>query len=88
MTTARGFDAMEMTMTTDEMTVTEAAKALGLHYETVLRLCRAKRLPARKVGGQWRVAREVTRPVTTTTPTPQSDGTTSTPESPAAPPSR
>jgi len=80
---------MEMTMTTDEISAEEAAARLGLHPVTVARMCREKRLQARKIGGRgpWRIRASALVP-SDTTPTPQSDGTTSTPESPAAPPSR
>ena len=35
-------------------TVEEVAKVLRLHPYTVRRLCREKRVPAFKFGGQWR----------------------------------
>ncbi len=35
-------------------TVDEVAKVLRLHPYTVRRLCREKRVPAFKFGGQWR----------------------------------
>lgn len=35
----------------------QAAKLLGLHPETVARLARAGKLPAQKVGQQWRFSR-------------------------------
>lgn len=35
-------------------TVDEVAKALRLHPYTVRRLCREKKIPAFKFGGQWR----------------------------------
>lgn len=39
-------------------TVEEVAKALRLHPYTVRRLCREKRVPAFKFGGQWRFKKE------------------------------
>jgi excisionase family DNA binding protein len=38
-------------------TVDEVAKVLRLHPYTVRRLCREKRVPAFKFGGQWRFDR-------------------------------
>ena len=38
-------------------TVDEVAKVLRLHPYTVRRLCREKRVPAFKFGGQWRFAK-------------------------------
>jgi len=35
-------------------TVDEIAKSLKLHPYTVRRLCREKKIPAFKFGGQWR----------------------------------
>ncbi len=39
-------------------TVDEVAKILRLHPYTVRRLCREKRVPAFKFGGQWRFRKE------------------------------
>ena len=39
-------------------TVDEVAKVLRLHPYTVRRLCRDKRVPAFKFGGQWRFRRD------------------------------
>lgn len=39
-------------------TVDEVAKVLRLHPYTVRRLCREKRVPAFKFGGQWRFSKE------------------------------
>ncbi len=39
-------------------TVEEVAKVLRLHPYTVRRLCREKRVPAFKFGGQWRFKKE------------------------------
>lgn len=39
-------------------TVDEVAKVLRLHPYTVRRLCREKRVPAFKFGGQWRFKKE------------------------------
>jgi excisionase family DNA binding protein len=33
--------------------VREAAEVLGIHWETVKRLCREKRLPAKKIHNMW-----------------------------------
>jgi len=38
----------------ESYTVDEVAEALKLHPYTVRRLCREKRVPAFKFGGQWR----------------------------------
>ena len=35
-------------------TVDEVAEALKLHPYTVRRLCREKKMPCFKIGGQWR----------------------------------
>jgi len=43
-----------MTDTTDAPTVTQVAAYLQMHPMTVRRLAREKKLPARRVGGQWR----------------------------------
>ena len=37
--------------------VTEAAKLLGVHRETVKRLCRSGRIPAEKVHNTWLIAK-------------------------------
>ena len=39
-------------------TAEEVAEALRLHPYTVRRLCREKRVPAFKFGGQWRFKKE------------------------------
>ena len=39
-------------------TVDEVAKVLKLHPYTVRRLCREKRVPAFKFGGQWRFRKD------------------------------
>jgi len=39
-------------------TVDEVAKVLRLHPYTVRRLCREKRVPAFKFGGQWRFRKD------------------------------
>ncbi len=39
-------------------TVEEVAKALKLHPYTVRRLCREKKIPAFKFGGQWRINKD------------------------------
>ena len=37
--------------------VTEAAKILGVHRETIKRLCRSGRIPAEKVHNAWLIAK-------------------------------
>jgi excisionase family DNA binding protein len=39
-----------------ELTVQQAAEHLGVHYMTAYRYIRTGRLPAQRVGGQWRVS--------------------------------
>ena len=39
-------------------TVEEVAKALRLHEYTIRRLCREGKIPAFKVGGQWRFRKD------------------------------
>lgn len=39
-------------------TVEELAKVLRLHPYTIRRLCREKKVPAFKFGGQWRFRRD------------------------------
>ena len=41
------------------MTLREVAKYLGLHIMTVYKLTREGRVPAAKIGGQWRFKRDV-----------------------------
>lgn len=41
------------------MTLREVAKYLGLHVMTVYKLTREGRVPAAKIGGQWRFKRDV-----------------------------
>ncbi len=43
----------------DIMTLREVAKYLGLHTMTVYKLTRDGRVPAAKIGGQWRFKRDV-----------------------------
>lgn len=40
-------------------TVEEVAKAMRLHEYTIRRLCREKKIPCFKVGGQWRFRKDV-----------------------------
>ena len=42
----------------DVMTVEQAAEYLQMHVETVRRHCRNAKLPAVKIGGQWRLYRK------------------------------
>jgi len=44
---------------TNIMTLKEVAKYLGLHVMTVYKLTREGRVPAAKIGGQWRFKRDV-----------------------------
>jgi excisionase family DNA binding protein len=46
-----------MTPGTNTLTLAEAAELLGVHYMTAYRYVRTGRLPARKVGQEWQVAR-------------------------------
>ena len=41
------------------MTLREVAQYLGLHAMTVYKLTRECRMPAAKIGGQWRLKRDV-----------------------------
>jgi len=41
------------------MTLREVANYLGLHVMTVYKLTREGRVPAAKIGGQWRFKRDV-----------------------------
>ncbi len=41
------------------MTLSEVAQYLGLHVMTVYKLTREGRVPAAKVGGQWRFKRDI-----------------------------
>ena len=41
------------------MTLREVAQYLGLHVMTVYKLTREGRVPAAKIGGQWRFKRDV-----------------------------
>ena len=41
------------------MTLREVARYLGLHAMTVYKLTREGRVPAAKIGGQWRFKRDV-----------------------------
>ena len=43
----------------DIMTLREVARYLGLHVMTVYKLTREGRVPAAKIGGQWRFKRDV-----------------------------
>ncbi len=44
---------------TQIMTLREVARYLGLHVMTVYKLTREGRVPAAKIGGQWRFKRDV-----------------------------
>ena len=41
------------------MTLREVAQYLGLHIMTVYKLTREGRVPAAKIGGQWRFKRDI-----------------------------
>lgn len=43
----------------DYVSVVEAAKVLGVHWETVKRMCREGRIPARKVHNMWLIEKDV-----------------------------
>jgi excisionase family DNA binding protein len=45
--------------TSQIMTLREVAQYLGLHVMTVYKLTRGGRVPAAKIGGQWRFKRDV-----------------------------
>ena len=51
-------------MASDTITLTEAARRLDVHYMTAYRYVRTGRLPATKVGGEWRVAPDDLRAIT------------------------
>ena len=42
----------------DYLTVVEAADILGVHWETVKRLCREGRIPAEKVHNKWLIHKD------------------------------
>ncbi|MGD8584423.1 MAG: helix-turn-helix domain-containing protein [Chloroflexota bacterium] len=46
-----------MTDFDDILTVQEAAEYLKLAQSTIYRLCQNNQLPARKIGGAWRLSR-------------------------------
>jgi excisionase family DNA binding protein len=51
-------DESNITATQDEiLTVDEAAAFLKLHKKTVYKLALAKKIPARRIGQQWRFSR-------------------------------
>ena len=43
----------------DYVSVVEAAKTLGVHWETVKRMCREGRIPAKKVHNMWLIEKDV-----------------------------
>lgn len=47
------------TDTNNIMTLSEVANYLGLHVMTVYKLTREGRVPAAKIGGQWRFKRDI-----------------------------
>jgi len=42
----------------DYLSVVEAADVLGVHWETVKRLCREGRIPAEKVHNKWLIHKD------------------------------
>jgi excisionase family DNA binding protein len=48
-----------MTQLDDYVTVVDAAERLGIHAESVRRLIRQERLPAKKFANSWLIARDV-----------------------------
>lgn len=44
-------------MSRDVMTVKEAAEYLGLTLNTMYKLMRTRKIPARKIGYQWRLSK-------------------------------
>ena len=49
---------MEMTMSTEEISVKQAAELLGLNEQTVYGYVRSGKIAARRIGrGRWRIAR-------------------------------
>jgi excisionase family DNA binding protein len=46
-----------MSILSNYTNVTEAAKTLGVHRETIKRLCRSGRIPAEKVHNTWLIAK-------------------------------
>lgn len=47
-----------MTKIPKTFTVEEVAEALRIHPYTVRRLCREKKMPCFKIGGQWRFRKD------------------------------
>ena len=48
----------EMPVLGNYLSVVEAAAVLGVHWETVKRLCREGRIPAEKVHNKWLIHKE------------------------------
>jgi len=48
-----------MPVLNDYLDVVEAANILGVHWETVKRLCREHKLPASKVHNKWLIHKDV-----------------------------
>ena len=42
----------------DYVSIVEAADVLGIHWETVTRLCREGRIPAEKVHNKWLIHKD------------------------------
>jgi len=47
-----------MPVLNDYLDVVEAANILGIHWETVKRLCREHRIPAQKVHNKWLIHKD------------------------------
>ena len=47
-----------MPVLNDYLDVIEAANILGIHWETVKRLCRERRIPAQKVHNKWLIHKD------------------------------
>jgi excisionase family DNA binding protein len=48
-----------MPILNDYLDVVEAADKLGIHWETVKRLCREHKIPAHKVHNKWLIHKDV-----------------------------
>jgi len=48
----------DMPVLNDYLDVVEAAKILGIHWETAKRLCREHRIPAQKVHNKWLIHKD------------------------------
>lgn len=48
-----------MSVLDNYVNVIEAAEVLGVHWETVKRMCREERIPAKKVHNMWLIDKNV-----------------------------